>query len=391
MKEYGLILKLVGAIFAIMLLGDFVPESIQRLFFTLSLLMKDTLIFCMPVIVFTFIFSCLASFQKKAHLLIALVLAFVTLSNFIFIQVGYFGGSLFLPQLDASADSLAQEGIKSLEPYFMVPYPSLIRLDFALLLGMVGGLYGAFSGNEQLVTWGEWLKKKIQYGLVKIFVPLVPLYIIGFLFKIQSESPLSELFANYGSTFGVMIALQVFSVFLFFVNAHLGNLKNLKTSLKNVMPSGVVALSTMSSAATLPLTLEAAEKNCSNKSLAQLVIPATANIHHVGDSITAPVLMAAVLAIYGFEPISYAAFLGFTMYFMVAKYGVASVPGGEVILILPILQSQFGFTDSMIGLMTTLYMLAEPFLTLTNVLSNGALAIFMDKVCGRMKVFQPAG
>ena len=42
----------------------------------------------------------------------------------------------------------------------------------------------------------------------------------------------------------------------------------------------------------------------------------------------------------------------------------------------------------MMGLLTTLYILMDPFITVTNVLSNGALAIFMDKICGRMKIFK---
>ena len=73
---------------------------------------------------------------------------------------------------------------------------------------------------------------------------------------------------------------------------------------------------------------------------------------------------------------------------MVAKFGVASVPGGEVIVLLPILEGYFGFTDAMSGLITTLYILCDPFITVSNVLSNGALAIFIDKICGRIKAFQ---
>ena len=45
----------------------------------------------------------------------------------------------------------------------------------------------------------------------------------------------------------------------------------------------------------------------------------------------------------------------------------------------------------MSGLLTTLYILMDPFGTTTNVLSNGALAILVDKICGRMKAFQGMG
>jgi Na+/H+-dicarboxylate symporter len=258
----------------------------------------------------------------------------------------------------------------------------------ALFLGTAVGLYGAFWGNAKLAFWGTQLKNKIQIGLTKIFIPMVPLYVIGFLFKIQHEESLIDMFAGYGPMIALVVVVQTLSILFFFIKANMGNIQNIKTTLKNFFPSGLVALSTMSSVATLPLALEAAEKSTKNKALAQVIIPATTNIHHVGDSVGVPILMAAVLAINGIDAMSYGTFLIFSMYYMVAKFGVASVPGGEIIVLLPILQAHFGFTDSMMGLITTLYILIDPFITVANVLSNGALAIFMDKICGRMKSFK---
>lgn len=391
MKEFGLIIKLVVSIVTIMFFGDYVPEGIQSAFFTVSILMKDTLVFAMPLIVFAFIFSCLAGFQSRAPLLIVMILTFVVISNFVFVQLGYWTGDIFLFHLGYHAANAVQQTaslLPPLKPLFTIPYPKLISTDMALLLGTIAGLYGAFWGNKTLVSWGNALKDVIQNALIKVFIPMVPLYVIGFLFKIQHDDSLVEMFAGYGPVIGLIVVAQCVSMLLFYFKANFGNLKEMKKSLRNVFPSGLVALSTMSSAATMPLTLEAAEKNTKNKSLAQIVVPATVNIHHVGDSVGVPILIAAVLAINGFEPMSYATFLLFSMYYMVAKFGVAGVPGGEVIVLLPILETHFGFTDSMSGLLTTLYILMDPFGTTTNVLSNGALAILVDKICGKMKAFQ---
>lgn len=393
MKEFGLILKLGISIVLIMFLGEYVPEAVQRAFFTVSILMKETLVFCMPLIVFGFIFSCLSSFQKRAPLLIVMILTIVTLSNFFFTQVGYMAGDVFLPHLGLQAVQKTASSITSLEPFFTIPYPRLTEFkinEAALLLGILMGFYSAFWGNERLAAWGDYLKQTIQIVLTKVFIPLVPLYVIGFLFAIQHDGSLAKKLAEYGPIIGLIIAVQIISILLFYLKANLGNFRAIKTSLKNVFPSGLVALSTMSSAATMPLTLVAAEKNTKNKALAQVMIPATANIHHVGDSVGIPVLIATVLAFNGLEAMSYGTFLVFSMYYMVAKYGVASVPGGEAFILIPILEAHFGFTNTMSGLLTTLYLLMDPFITVTNVLSNGALAIFMDKLCGRMKAFQSA-
>lgn len=390
-KDFGLIIKLGFSIVLIMLFGDFIPESVQRAFFTVSIFMKETLVFFMPLIVFGFIFACLSSFQQRAPILIVMILTFVLISNFAFIHVGYFAGDIFLPYLGYHADNAVASTttlLPALEPFFSIPYPRIISTDMALLVGTLVGLFGAFWGNATLASWGNVLKNKIQSALTKIFIPLVPLYVIGFLFKIQHDESLIDMFAGYGPMIGLIVVVQTLSVLFFFIKANMGNVQNIKTSLKNFFPTGLVALSTMSSVATLPLTLEAAERSTKNKALPQVIIPATANIHHVGDSVGIPILMAAVLAINGFEAMSYGTFLIFSMYYMVAKFGVASVPGGEMLVLTPILGEYFGFTTPMIGLLTTLYILIDPFITVANVLSNGALAIFMDKLCGRMKSFQ---
>ncbi len=393
MKDFGLIIKIALAIVLIMVFGDWVPEGIQRAFFTASVLMKDTLVFTMPFIVFSFIFACLSAFQKKAPLVIFMILALVVLSNFTFVQIGYLAGDVFLPHLGYHAVNAAKDMVAELpplEPYFSIPYPRLISIDMALLLGTLVGLYGAFWGTEKLASWGAFLRNMAQTGLSKIFIPLVPLYVIGFLFKIHHDESLFEMFAGYGPMIVLIVAVQVASICFFYFKANVGNFRDIKTSLTNVFPSGLVALSTMSSMATLPLTLEAAEKNTKNKAVAQIMIPATVNIHHVGDSVAIPILIAVVLAIHGVESMNYSAFLVFSLYYMVAKFGVPSVPGGELIVLFPLLEGQYGFTDSMSGLLTTLYLLMDPFITATNVLSNGALAIFMDKISGRMKAFQNA-
>lgn len=390
MKDYGLIIKLLLSIVLIMLFGDSIPDPIQRGFFTLSILLKDTLVFTMPLIVFSFIFASLSSFQRSAPLLIVLILSLVLISNFTLTQIGFLTGETFLSQLGYHAENAltpASTASVSLEPYFSVPYPKLISTDLALLIGTVLGLIGAFWGNAFLANCGDKLKNIVQAGLTKVFIPLVPLYVIGFLFKIQHEESLTDLFAGYGPMIGLIVLTQFTVILFFYFKANFGNMKNFMTSLKNVCPSGIVALSTMSSAATMPLTLEAAEKNTKNKSLTQVVIPATTNIHHVGDSIAIPILIAVVLAMHGIDSMNYSTFLLFSMYYMVAKFGVPSVPGGELIVLFPILDTSFGFTASMSGLLTTLYLLMDPFITVTNVLCNGALSIFVDKIAGRMKVF----
>ncbi len=391
MKEFRLILFIVVALVSIMLFGDYVPEGIQRFFYTISALLMETLLFIMPYIIFMLIFACLITFRKKAPLLILMILGMILVSNFAFIQVGFFAGQLFLPLLGYhSTGGVAQaaENVALLKPFFSIPYPKLISIDLALLLGTVAGLYGAFFGHEKMEKWGTYARHIIQVGLTKVFIPLVPLYVIGFLFKIQYEESIMELFTGYGSVILLIFGVEAITIILFFFVANLGNLKSTRETFGNAVPSGLVAFSTMSSMATLPLTLEGAEENTENKAVAEIMIPATVNVHHVGDSIAVPILMGLALVVNGVDPMSYGTFFVFSLYYTVAKFGVPSVPLGELVVLLPVLTGFLGFTDSMCGIITMLYLLVEPSGTVTNVLCNGALAILMDKICGRMKAFK---
>ncbi len=391
MKEFRLIIFLVVAIVSIMLLGDYIPEGIQRFFYSISVWLKEILLFTMPYIIFVLIFACLLTFQKKAPLLIVMILTMILISNFVFIQTGFFLGKLFLPLLGYQTTQevvQASKDLPALEPYFNIPFPKLISIDVALLLGAVAGLYGAFFGKEKMAKYGKMARHIIQMGLTKVFIPLVPLYVVGFLFKVQHDESLLELFTGYGPVILLIMGIQAVAVILFFFVANLGNLKATRETFGNAVPSGLVAFSTMSSMATLPLTLEAAEENTKNKAVAEIMIPGTINIHHVGDSLALPILVMITMVMGGYEVMDYGTFLVFTLYFMIAKFGVPGVPGGELMAIVPILTGFLGFTDPMLGLITTLYLLLDPAGTVTNVLCNGAVTILMDKICGRMKAFK---
>ncbi|MBA3284675.1 MAG: cation:dicarboxylase symporter family transporter, partial [Nitrosopumilus sp.] len=67
-------------------------------------------------------------------------------------------------------------------------------------------------------------------------------------------------------------------------------------------------------------------------------------------------------------------FLIFACYFVLAKFAVAAVPGGGVLVMLPILERYLDFSPEMLSLITTLYILFDPIITSANILGNGAFA-----------------
>lgn len=146
-----------------------------------------------------------------------------------------------------------------------------------------------------------------------------------------------------------------------------------------MLPAAISGFSTMSSAASMPLTIIGVENNAKNKDVALSVVPATVNIHLVGDCFAIPIFAYAVLKSFGMAEPSLFNYLIFTFYFVLAKFSVAAIPGGGIIVMLPILEGYLGFNGEMMSLITALYILFDPVITCANVFGNGAFAKMIDR------------
>jgi Na+/H+-dicarboxylate symporter len=219
----------------------------------------------------------------------------------------------------------------------------------------------------------------------KIFLPSMPLFIFGTALKLSHDGMIS------------VIASEYFSIAIFFIVSCSGYILlqlflfsgcscgKVKEYLGNLFPAVIAGLGAMSSAAALPLSVDAAKKNSSNENNAGIIIPCSVNIHLVGDCFFIPFMALAILFQFGRELPDIATYLMFTVYFVAAKFAVAAVPAGGILVMLPILQNYLGFNSEMLGLITTIYVLFDPFITGCNVAGNGSLAIIFDKIAERVK------
>jgi Na+/H+-dicarboxylate symporter len=75
-------------------------------------------------------------------------------------------------------------------------------------------------------------------------------------------------------------------------------------------------------------------------------------------------------------------YIFFAVHFVLAKFAVAAIPGGGIIVMLPILQDYLGFTTDMQAVAMALYLLFDPLITACNVAGNCSLAIIFDRITG---------
>jgi Na+/H+-dicarboxylate symporter len=91
-----------------------------------------------------------------------------------------------------------------------------------------------------------------------------------------------------------------------------------------------------------------------------------------------------VLATFGYPLPTFDQYLIFSLYFVLAKFAIAAVPMGGMIVMLPVFQTYFGFNADMLGLMTAFYLLFDAFLTACNTTGNGIFVILFTRLMKKL-------
>jgi len=371
-------LILLVLILSIVTLGNWIPSSLQSVLYALSLSIKSCIVFALPLVVFGLLFKTTVNFAEKASKLVFLILVFICCSNFISTLFSYSVGT-FAYQFNLSI-SFPDEKV-SLLPAWNFSLPKIIGNDYAMFSGLIlgailGKLKPAFANEIALGL------EKIIKVILKAILAVIPLFIAGFVVKMNHDQIMSYILRNYSLIF-ILIASAVFTyiALLYFVFSSL-NIQKAFLSLKNMLPAAIAGFGSMSSAAAMPLTIIGAEKNAESPDLARSIIPMTVNVHLIGDCFAIPIFAFAVLNSFGVAEPSFLNYLIFAGYFVLAKFSVAAVPGGGILVMLPILEQYLGFQAEMLSLITALYILFDPVITSANILGNGGFALGTERILG---------
>lgn len=387
--KFSLPVQLVLVIAAAFLISPYMNETVVRAAYTFSLFFKAVLSCVLPLVIFTFVLSGILSFKKGAPLALAVLVGLIFFSNGFVALLSYFLASVGLPFATCSVSecgSLISQN--PLIPFasFNVPYwisaSSVYGLFNAVILGVLFSIWRAPAIEKGLSVF----KSLVERAIYNIFIPLLPIYVFGFMLKIRYEGTFELLFRQYGTTCLLIIGMQIVYLVWFYWLAQGFSWSKAKKSIAVALPSYLTAFSTMSSTATIPVSVDSATKNTGNEPLAQMAMPIMANVHLLGDSVGTPMLALATMYLFTGTLPSFLSYLFFIPYFCIAMFGVAGLPGGGILVMLPLLSSQFGFTEEMIAVVMSLYVLLDPFGTAANVMGDGALVIMVNKILKRLKL-----
>jgi len=371
--------KLLVVVLLCLFFGEYLNPNIKSIFFAISCSIKTILTFFLPVIIFSYLFACLISFEQGAIVFVISIITLVCCSNFLTAWISYFVGNAifngFCQHLEQSGDVH-----RILAPMWSFKLPALVKNEHALFSGLILGCFFAYRPSLYAKKIGNALKLCADFFLNKLFIPVVPLFVLGYVLELEYKGQLVSAFKSYGPILGIVAATEFVYIGILYAIGAKFSIFRWATFIKNIFPSAITGFSTMSSAATLPVTMKGAELNTRDPELAKAIIPTTCNIHMIGDGIAICMLAMAMFVTFGHPIPSIPDYFIFSLYFVLAKFAVAGVPGGGVIAIIPVLEAHLGFQPAMISLITAIYIMFDPITTTANVTGNGAFAIIFAKI-----------
>jgi len=159
--------------------------------------------------------------------------------------------------------------------------------------------------------------------------------------------------------------------------------------LKNISPAQLLAFSTSSSAATLPVTMERVEEHLGvDKEVASFVLPVGATVNMDGTSVYQAVAAVFITQALGFE-ITFANQLTIVLTALLASIGAAAVPSAGMVMLVIVLES-IGFPSDKLAVgLALIFAIDRPLdmcRTVVNVTGDATVALLVAKALGKLGV-----
>ena len=366
--------------------GRWVSFESQTQIYTLSIAVKDVLIFCLPFLVMSFVVACIMLLQWRALICLLLLVVGVVISNMMALWLGYAVSMFLTPAIDFPWDGNVQEQENTLCSLWRIQLPVLLTHKQALLIGFITGVLLNIRCHSKLRYLVLLAEDVSAFFLRYICIPLVPILVLGLSFKLRADLAHQDSPLVFGSTFWLIMLLQAAVILFYFSMAAGFSWRRIRLYLWRLFPAAVSAMGTSSSLYSMPVLMVCTERCGRCPVLSRAVIPVMLYVHNVGSALVLSILILDVVQRFGMPLPKPSDFVLFTLCYALAKLTVVNVPGGIILIAGPILQAIMGFSDGMLGLITVMYIIFDPFATAVNVTINGAFAILFSRLCVRWHI-----
>ena len=220
--------------------------------------------------------------------------------------------------------------------------------------------------------------------LIDLIMLSAPYGVFALLAALVVEAPSLELFkalALYAITLLLGLAAMII---IYVLIVQLLTKRKISFFVRGIAPAQLLAFSTSSSAATLPVTMECVEENLGvDKEVASFVLPIGATINMDGTSVYQGVAAVFIAQAFGLD-LSLSAQLGIVFTATLASIGTAAVPSAGIVMLVIVL-AQAGIPEAGLALIFAIDRPLDMCRTIVNVTGDAAVSMIVGKSMGKLK------
>jgi Na+/H+-dicarboxylate symporter len=247
---------------------------------------------------------------------------------------------------------------------------------FAILMG-IGLILIPQEKAKPLIDFFDSLNELIL-KIIDLIMKVAPYGVFALMTALVVESPSIDLFKALG-IYALTVILGLAVMMLFYLSlVYVFTKKTPKFFMNGILPAQLLAFSTSSSAATLPVTMERVEEHLGvDEEVASFVLPIGATVNMDGTSLYQAVAAVFIAQAFGMELSLYTQ-LGIIATATLASIGSAAVPGAGMVMLVIVL-AQAGIPEAGLALIFAIDRPLDMFRTTINVTGDAVVAMIIAK------------
>ena len=381
-KGDTLIIKLILGVIIGLCVGLFVNEQVISIILPIKFFLGQLIFFVVPFIIIGFIAPAITQLKSNASKMLVTMLGLSYISSVGAAFFSAMSGYAIIPKLNIISNV---EGLKELpKVLFKVEIEPPITVMAALVFALLLGLATVWTGSKRTEELLNEFNNIILMVVNRIIIPILPIFIATTFATLAYEGSITKQLPVFAKVIGIVLIGHYIWISVLYIIGGIVSGKNPWNLLKHYGPAYMTAVGTMSSAATLPVSLKCVRKSgVLDEEITNFAIPLGATTHLCGSVLTETFFVMVVSKIlYGDVP-AFGTMMLFIILLGVFAVGAPGVPGGTVLASLGLIISVLGFDEAGTALMITIFALQDSFGTACNITGDGALALILNGIFKR--------
>jgi len=387
--------KLLLGIFVGIVIGLVAPASVMKVLVPIKNIMGQVINFIVPLIVIGFIAPSITKLGSNATKLLGVALIIAYASSVLAALLSMSAGYVLIPIMNTAGEAPALREVPA--DIFGLSIPQIMPVMSALAFSVMIGLAAVWTKAKVITNILDEFQKIVLELVSKIVIPILPFFIAGTFAILAYDGTITVHLPIFLKAIVVVLVGHFIWMAVLYTVAGAYSKKSPIEVVKHYGPAYITAVGTMSSAATLSVALQCANKSkVLRKDMVDFGVPLFANIHLCGSVLTETFFVMIVHLLLKGELPSVGTMILFCALLAIFAIGAPGVPGGTVMASLGIVTSIL-FPESAelaanaTGLLLAIFAIQDSFGTACNVTGDGALTLILTGYCEKHGLEEQTG